>query len=313
MRAGESGKSTFVKQMRTLYGLRSDLSEEDVLQRRAAVFRTVLESMAALLRASEHFVPLANEDLKDAKKAVLEKAGLVLGTEATARLMTADLKDMLVALWNDEGIRETWNEHRSTIQAQESLEHFMNDAERVLHHDFEVKEIDWLRARLRTTGVVTEKFQVQGIPFTVIDVGGQRNERRKWIHVFSNVTSVIYVTAINEYDEVLFEDNETNRVQESLNLFEKMVNHEAFVDSGMILFLNKSDLFKEKLTRVPIRYEDPKNPPNSRWLDYDGPDAVGVFDYDSPEFDDAYKAGCAYFKDKFMRLNQTPSTKGEYT
>ena len=300
-----------MKQMRTLYTAKSSLTEEDLMQRRAAVFRTVLQSMAALLKSSEHFVPLANDDLKDAKKIVMEKAALVLGTEATSKLMTPDLKDMLQALWNDEGIRATWKEHRSTIQAQESLQHFMDEGDRVLHVDFEVQEIDWLRARLRTTGVVTEKFEVQGIPFTVIDVGGQRNERRKWIHVFSNVTSVIYVTALNEYDEVLFEDNETNRVQESLNLFEKMVNHDAFTDSGMILFLNKSDLFKEKLTRIPIKYEDPNNPVASRWLDFEGPNCVGITDYETPEFEDAYEAGCDYFREKFVNLNQTPSTKGE--
>ena len=36
----------------------------------------------------------------------------------------------------------------------------------------------------------------------MFDVGGQRNERRKWIHCFDNVTAVIFVTAISEYDQV---------------------------------------------------------------------------------------------------------------
>ena len=39
----------------------------------------------------------------------------------------------------------------------------------------------------------------------MVDVGGQRSERRKWIHCFENVTSIIFLVALSEYDQVLFE------------------------------------------------------------------------------------------------------------
>ena len=45
--------------------------------------------------------------------------------------------------------------------------------------------------------------------YSVFDVGGQRSERRKWIHCFDNVESIIFITAISEYDQVLFEDETT--------------------------------------------------------------------------------------------------------
>ena len=38
--------------------------------------------------------------------------------------------------------------------------------------------------------------------YRMIDVGGQRSERRKWIHAFEGVKAVIFLTAINEYDQV---------------------------------------------------------------------------------------------------------------
>ena len=45
--------------------------------------------------------------------------------------------------------------------------------------------------------------------FRMVDVGGQRSERRKWIHCFENVTSIIFLVALSEYDQILFEsDNE---------------------------------------------------------------------------------------------------------
>ena len=46
----------------------------------------------------------------------------------------------------------------------------------------------------------------------MVDVGGQRSERRKWIHCFENVTSIMFLVALSEYDQVLVEsDNEVGR------------------------------------------------------------------------------------------------------
>merc|ERR1719174_3577782 len=58
-------------------------------------------------------------------------------------------------------------------------------------------------ARVRTSGIVTERYCIEGSTFEMYDVGGQRNERKKWIHCFDNVTAVIFVAALSEYDQVL--------------------------------------------------------------------------------------------------------------
>jgi hypothetical protein len=42
--------------------------------------------------------------------------------------------------------------------------------------------------------------------YRIVDVGGQRRERRKWIHCFENVTSIIFIAALSEYDQCLFEE-----------------------------------------------------------------------------------------------------------
>lgn len=47
----------------------------------------------------------------------------------------------------------------------------------------------------------------------MVDVGGQRSERRKWIHCFENVTSIIFLVALSEYDQILFEsENEVSSI-----------------------------------------------------------------------------------------------------
>ena len=56
----------------------------------------------------------------------------------------------------------------------------------------------------------------------MVDVGGQRSERRKWIHCFENVTSIIFLVALSEYDQILFEsDNEVaiNNIWKSVLTF----------------------------------------------------------------------------------------------
>jgi len=91
-------------------------------------------------------------------------------------------------------------------------------------------------------------------------------KEKKWFHCFENVTAVIFVAAINEYDQVLYEDGVTNRMHESLDLFGEICNSRWFRKTAMILFLNKSDLFKEKIKTVDMRccFEDYEG-----GLDYD--------------------------------------------
>ena len=81
--------------------------------------------------------------------------------------------------------------------------------------------------------------------FSLYDVGGQRNERRKWIHAFDNVTAVIFVAALSEYDQVCYEDTEKNRMVEAIELFESIAANDAFLNIPIILFLNKVSLINK--------------------------------------------------------------------
>jgi guanine nucleotide-binding protein G(i) subunit alpha len=113
-------------------------------------------------------------------------------------------------------------------------------------------EEDILLARVKSTGITESYFVTNNLNIRMFDVGGQRSERKKWINCFENVTCVIFVVALSEYDQVLLEDSTMNRMQESLTLFESIVNSQWFATSAIILFLNKIDLFTEKLRRVPL-------------------------------------------------------------
>merc|ERR1712048_516313 len=87
---------------------------------------------------------------------------------------------------------------------------------------------------------------------------GQRNERAKWMHCFDDVTAVIFVAALSAYDQVLFEDDNTNRMEEALKLWKDICKKQIFKDKAMILFLNKKDLFEEKIKYRPLTVKFPE-------------------------------------------------------
>lgn len=96
------------------------------------------------------------------------------------------------------------------------------------------------------------EFSLDGYQFHIIDVGGQKGEREKWVNYFQNNDAVIFCVALSEYDQTLSEDNVTNRMIESMKLFTDICNHPWFASAAVILFLNKSDVFAQKIVKVPI-------------------------------------------------------------
>ena len=162
-------------------------------------------------------------------------------------------------LWQNEDVQAIY-EANSEYQLQECFNEFANAVEKYPEwggKEWVPSNEDILMCRARTTGVVDSMYKIRDRVFRVIDVGGQRAERRKWLKLFKGVTGVIFVVAMSGYDQRIFENNETNRLEESLELWEKMANRKEFEASAVILFLNKFDVFKRKYKTMgtPIEYD----------------------------------------------------------
>jgi hypothetical protein len=78
--------------------------------------------------------------------------------------------------------------------------------------DYVPTEQDILRSRVKTTGITEMSFPVKDTIYKVFDVGGQRSERRKWIHCFENLNAVLFMVSLSEYDQVLREDETVVRL-----------------------------------------------------------------------------------------------------
>lgn len=265
--AGESGKSTVFKQMRIIHS--NGYSQSELQQFRAIIHRNVLEGIRVLVdqvNAMDIELNECNEELADQ----------VLLWDADN--LNPEMAAVIARLWEDPGIQQCVS-RRSEFQLADGILEFLKDAPRIGAVDYVPTTADALRARVRTSGVVCKDFVIKGENYQLYDVGGQRSERRKWLPLFDHVTAVVFVAAISEYDQVVAEDRSKNRLQEALDLFKQVVNSKHFDDAFVILFLNKKDLFAEKIKKV-----DPK-----KWF----PAYKGGCDYDKAE---------AFFTDQFRSL-----------
>ena len=145
----------------------------------------------------------------------------------------------------------------------ESVVYFFNKLDEIGKDDWVPSNQDILAARVRTHGIVTTKYTIEDRQYEMYDVGGQRNERRKWAHCFEGVTGIIFVASLSDYDQKMFEDETTNRMKDSVYLFRDICANPAFAETPIILFLNKRDLFQKKIRDVRIGGE-------GCFRDYDG-------------------------------------------
>ncbi|KAH0512877.1 Guanine nucleotide-binding protein G(olf) subunit alpha [Microtus ochrogaster] len=163
--------------------------------------------------------------------------------------------DHVKKLWDDEGVKACF-ERSNEYQLIDCAQYFLERIDSVSLVDYTPTDQDLLRCRVLTSGIFETRFQVDKVNFHMFDVGGQRDESRKWIQCFNDVTAIIYVAACSSYNMVIREDNNTNRLRESLDLFESIWNNRWLRTISIILFLNKQDMLAEKVLAGKSKIED---------------------------------------------------------
>ncbi|KAJ1984784.1 guanine nucleotide-binding protein subunit alpha [Dimargaris cristalligena] len=280
--AGESGKSTILKQMRLIHN--GGYTQDERESFREIIFSNIIQSMHAILEAMEYMqITLDNPESEHHAEVVLALP-IQLDTDELPRTAAVAVS----ALWQDAGVRACVQRSRE-FQLNDSATFYFDAMDRVGQPGYTPTDQDVLRSRVKTTGITETTFVVGELTYRMLDVGGQRSERKKWIHCFENVTAILFLVAISEYDQVLIEDETVNRMQEALTLFDSICNSRWFIRTSVILFLNKIDLFRAKLPKSPLKHYFP---------DYEG--------------GNNYDMACDYLHKRFVSLNQSDS-KQVYT
>jgi len=309
--AGESGKSTVFKQMRQLYG--DAYNADEMAQFRLFIHQNVIQTIEDLCDIAKKEFP-DDPLLTSAEFMATEPSEGISDMRNFRRFpeLSQERAATIRALWESPLFQKLWKfiilgEGRHKYQIIESAKGFLDRLDDLTAPGWVPTEQDILHCRVRTSGIREERLLVpsanavaastkrpassasastvsssaggQHKIFQFFDVGGQRNERRKWIHCFDGVHAVIFIVALSEFDQSLWEDGTANRMEDSIQLFQNTTLDDAFKHSAFILFLNKKDLFMEK-----IKVKNLKDQPE--WRDYAGKpcDFQDGVDYFSSKF-----------------------------
>lgn len=239
---GDSGKSTVAKQMKILY--LNGYTNEERKNMIPSIHAHVFGCMKDIVKGVQRY---GLEPPPNVKQVCHTIANMPASTP-----LNREIVDMLKIIYNDSEVGKVLQKS-SELQIHDHLDYMMGRIDEFIHPTFIPCNDDILKVRVRTTGIFEISYQFEQLHFTVMDMGGQRSERRKWIFFFEDVTAVLFVLALNEYDMRLREEPTMNRMTESLNLFKNIINNQYFTDTPIIFFLNKTDLFREKIQKVDLK------------------------------------------------------------
>ncbi|ESK81537.1 heterotrimeric g-protein alpha gpa3-like protein, partial [Moniliophthora roreri MCA 2997] len=213
--SSESGKSTIVKQMQIIH--KDGFPDNERATYRSIVCRIVLDSAHAIILAMRN---IGVDCSIYSNRVLADKIMDYRLDESTAFVLSPEIADAINQFWQDPVIPKIMDEHGSDFYLMDSAPYFFSEVLRIGSPDYLPTETDILRARQKSTGITEIQFSMGQLPIRMFDVGGLRSERTQWIHCFESVTSIIFCTALSEYDQVLLEEKNQNRMQESLILFE---------------------------------------------------------------------------------------------
>jgi GTPase SAR1 family protein len=262
---GDSGKTTFVKQFTYMFG--QGISSEDKVELFSKlVISNVLDSMKSIVKCCDSMSArdpncVISSDNAKHKAVVLEYQ---LGE---LKYLEPAIATCVQALWSDPATQHAFNRYRKLLDIPEASVYFFENAKRYTDPSFVPSKDDILSVRARTTGVMQIEIKVEGAKLRFVDVGGQKNERKKWVTCFEDVTAVIFVVAISDFDQIMYEDQKTNRMQDSMDEFAATINNKYFLNTPIVLFFNKQDVLEDKLKTVKLAdhfpdFKDDNTPTN---------------------------------------------------
>ncbi|ELU42003.1 putative G-protein alpha subunit [Rhizoctonia solani AG-1 IA] len=199
--SGESGKSTIVKQMKIIH--QNGYTREELMVYRYTIYKNLVES--AIVSAMGK---IGVDPVEPINRQYAEEIGsFELPKDIDSYSLPESLATAIESVWKDPIIAQVMD-RSNEFYLMDSAGYFFAQVQRICSKGYVPNENDVLRARAKTTGITETRFNMGQLSIHMFDVGGQRSERKKWIHCFEAVTSIIFCVALSEYDQVLLEEKE---------------------------------------------------------------------------------------------------------
>ncbi|GAA5988195.1 hypothetical protein JCM10908_002106 [Rhodotorula pacifica] len=241
--AGESGKSTILKQFQLAYG--RPFTEAERHDYRDVIYDNALRSMQVVIDALDTFGTVIPQTLTPQIE-LLMSLGEPPELATPDGELRVDVAKAIAAVWDFAGAKEAV-EMSHEFQLNDSAEYYFTNVARLAQPGYLPSDQDILRSRVKSTGITELQLNIHGTIYRMMDVGGQRSERKKWINVFQDINVLLFVLAISEYNQMLYEDESVSRISEATTLWSSIANSRWFQNASIILFLNKIDLFAQKI------------------------------------------------------------------
>ncbi|CAA7263786.1 unnamed protein product [Cyclocybe aegerita] len=244
-----SGKSTIMRQM--VIANQGGFSACERVEWRPVIYWNVLESAQAVLvylrkiGLGSHCEVLNQALLNNLPKFQLE---MLKGPA----VLPAEITEAIHWVW------KTTGDHFGDLYPQDSTRYFLDEVLRIGQGGYLPSETDVLKARWKASAIQEVKLTMGLLSIRMVGVSGQFSERKRWIHCFESATSIVFCTAMSDYDQVLLAERTQNRMLESLVLFESVINSRWFRRTSIVLLLTKIDVFKNKLPKVPLEFYFPE-------------------------------------------------------
>ncbi|KAH9499025.1 Guanine nucleotide-binding protein G(o) subunit alpha, partial [Bulinus truncatus] len=240
-----AGKSTLAKQVRMIH--EKGFADKEKALYREIVRQNIVTAVLGVLHEMEaHGVQFSTEELRQTANNIKDR---LKSTDSPKAVV--DMRHSLALLTSQKTLKDFMDTYLDVEMCQ--LNHYLfRSLEKILSDSYAPTDYDILRVRQKTTGLNEILFHFKGFEFRLCDVDGHCSVKKKWLQNFENVSAILFTVALSSYDVRSKDKDEHMELHDALHIFSTVSAYDGFRKSPIILFLNKKDIFQQKLKKVPL-------------------------------------------------------------
>jgi guanine nucleotide-binding protein G(i) subunit alpha len=258
----ESGKTSVFKQLKKFYQ-DDPYTEKELLLYKNVIYSNVFLSTRILLNDCVEKNPKDPfddpENLKNVE-VIAEIDGLSILLDGQ-KYYSTEIHKMIGELWKENLLIEKFQNHSEDFHIFDNLQYFLDRLEMLTPPDYIPSMDDILHCRRKTSGFMRLNFTDDNVDFCISDLGGSRSSRKSWIKSnyynflnlgFPGITGIVFVASLSEFNQKCTDDDVTNRMLESMKVFEELTSNYNFKEIPILLLLNKYDIFTQKICKKDL-------------------------------------------------------------
>eukprot|EP01083_Nonionella_stella_P026445 72804_1 len=221
-----------------------------------------------------------------------------------------ELCKAIYKIWRLDSIQATFLLRDTKYRFPVNVDYFFDKIKEIMMEDYIPTKEDALKCKMPKSRSIEHTYTYKEKEYKVIDSSALSNERRKWIHQFDTSDAILFVAALDNYNTISSEDalgNTHNAMHEAIASY-AICNSKWLKNPEVILFLNRDDLFREKLRQqisLSVCFSASVGWKGTEW---DGPDYTPIVDYDYDDkqhYDECYAAAITFIGNAFLEIRTT--------